>query len=54
MANALEYIAHYLDRIDDHLEVIATEARDSSSGQTKIAQALVGVQQLLGRIATKP
>jgi len=51
---ALEFIAHYLDRIDDHLEALAVQARAGTAESAKMAMALQSVTQLLGRIASNP
>lgn len=53
-ANALEFIAHYLDRIEGHLEALADHARSGYEDSSKMAVALQGLQSTLNRIAAKP
>jgi hypothetical protein len=45
-AIALEFIAHYLDRIDSHLEQLA-EALESGKGNEKIRLQLVDIAKAL-------
>ncbi len=52
VAHALEFIAHYLDRIDGHLEVLAAQAKNDPA-QAQIARSLTDIGQFLGRIASK-
>lgn len=52
-ANALEFIAHYLDRIDGHLEALVAQARGGNGETAKIAQQLMSINQFVGRIAVK-
>lgn len=49
-ANALEFIAHYLDQIDGHLEAIADHLRSGHENSAKIALSLQGVQHLMARM----
>jgi hypothetical protein len=53
VANALEHIAYYLDRIDNHLEAVAIQVQAGNSEGARIAEALQGITGLLGRMATK-
>jgi hypothetical protein len=50
----LEFIAHYLDRIDGHLEALATHAPQSNANTAKIALEVSGIAHMVGRIASKP
>ena len=45
-AIALEFIAHYLDRVDSHLERLA-EALESGKGNEKIRLQLVDIAKAL-------
>lgn len=46
-AQALEFIAHYLDRIDSHLERIATQLEAGQSNGAKIAQNVHQIAHLI-------
>jgi hypothetical protein len=47
--DALEFIAHYLDRIDGHLEKIAAAAEGSDIARREIAAQIDGLNNLLAR-----
>lgn len=49
-ANALEFIAYYLDRIDDHLEALAGQAQAGNSSREGIRMELTGIVGLLARL----
>lgn len=40
VATALEFIAHYLDRIDDHLEKLSASAGGAQAGLTRVASEI--------------
>ena len=46
-ATALEFIAHYLDRIDEHLERLAGTVHADTANTTKIALELTTIAQIL-------
>ncbi len=49
-ARALEYIAHYLDRIEQHLETIAKNS-DHSNIKTAVSNGFAGLSQMIARVA---
>ena len=48
---ALEFIAHYLDRIDDHLERLAALAQGSGEAVGRLSADFRGAAVALGHIA---
>jgi hypothetical protein len=50
-ANALEFIAHYLGRIDGHLEALAGQTQAGNANTAKIALELTGIARSVGRLA---
>ncbi|HEV8027843.1 MAG TPA: hypothetical protein VGP50_10460 [Stellaceae bacterium] len=43
----LEFIAHYLDRIDDHLERLAAQVESGQAGGARIVQGLEQITKAL-------
>ncbi len=52
-ASALEFIAHYLDRIEAHLERLAAVAESNNGEMTKVALQMTSVAHLLAKIEAK-
>ncbi len=51
-ANALEFIAYYLDRIDGHLERLAANVESGQANGARIGLELASITHLLGRMAS--
>ena len=51
-AIALEFIAHYLDRIDGHLERLAANVESGQANGARIGLELASITHLLGRMAS--
>jgi len=52
-ATALEFIAHYLDRIETHLEKLAASSHAGNEELSKIALQLTTVSHVLPQIVQK-
>ncbi len=50
VANALEHIAYYLDRIDNHLEAIAVHVNAGNANTALVVQSLRGIESVVGRM----
>ncbi len=53
VANAIEFMAQYIDRIDDHLEALAALSRANQAEIAKVASSMDAITQLLRRIAER-
>jgi hypothetical protein len=54
VANALEFIAHYLDRIDGHLESLAAEMKAGRGDTTTLTSALQSIAHMMGETRHVP
>jgi len=52
-ANALEFIAHYLDRIEGHLATIATQLEKGNVNGASVAQAMTQISHMFPRLVAR-
>lgn len=53
IAEALEYIAHYLDRIEGHLSVLASQANSGAKIEQAVNSGLRGLSTAISQAAVR-